>query len=367
MPNDKKVSGPSEAIELLEKYKKRFEPFLARYFKAKIKQTSKTDALAEEVVRMIADFTLAAGKRIRPALVYYGYLAAGGREAENIIEASMGIELAHTFLLIHDDIIDKDARRHGVPTLHERYKKIGRRLNFKKDPVHFGNAMAMLAGDMANAMANEIFFNSLFSPEVIVRTLDKFQKIVYTIVPGEMLDLVLETRGWATEAEVLRMYEGKTASYSFEGPLHLGSLLAGNGEGNMLKDFSAYSYPVGKAFQIRDDIIGLYGNEKKIGKPVGSDVIEGKETLLAVKAREIGNRSQRAAIKKYLGKKDLKKGELEEFRTAVRESGALAYVEKLAEDFVREALAVLDGMDIKNSEAEVFLRGMAEYMTTREF
>ena len=354
-----------EAIRLLEKYKKLIDPRLKKYFEAKIKKAEKNDPLAEESVRMIADFTLAAGKRIRPALVYYGYLAAGGGETESIFEISMGIELAHTFLLIHDDIIDKDARRHGVPTLHERYKKIGRRLNFKKDPVHFGNSMAMLAGDMANAMANEIIFNSQFPPEVIVRTLDKLQEIVYTIVPGEMLDVVLETRGRATEAEVLRMYEGKTASYSFEGPLHLGSLLVGLPNEKMLRDFTAYAYPVGKAFQTRDDIIGLFGNEKKIGKPVGSDIIEGKETLLVVKARELGNRNQKAVVKKYLGKKDLKKSELEEFRIAVRESGALAYVEKLADDFVREARAVLDGMNIKNSEAEVFLRGMAEYMVTR--
>ncbi|MDR3559729.1 MAG: polyprenyl synthetase family protein [Candidatus Pacebacteria bacterium] len=364
MPSDKKAS---EAIRLLENYKKKVEPLLVRYFDAKIEQASKVDALAEEAVRMIADFTLAAGKRIRPALVYYGYLAAGGREVENIIEASIGIELAHTFLLIHDDIIDKDARRHGVSTLHERYKKIGRRLNFKKDAVHFGNSMAMLAGDMANAMANEIIFNSQFSPEVIVRALDKLQEIVYTIVPGEMLDLILETRGRATEVEVLRMYEGKTASYSFEGPLHLGSLMAGKENGNMLKDFSAYAYPVGKAFQIKDDIIGLFGSEKKIGKPVGSDIIEGKETLLVVKTRELGNRNQRAIIRKYLGKKDIKKPELEEFQMAVRESGSLDYAEKLADSFIQESLAVLDGINVRSTEAEVFLRGMAEYMMTREF
>lgn len=363
-PTQNSVAGKS--LEFLGKYKKRVDGCLERYFDVKIKKSAKVDLLTEEAIRMIADFTLASGKRIRPALVYYAFLASGGRDGENIVEVSMGIELAHTFLLIHDDIIDKDARRHGVPTLHERYCRIGRRLNFKKDPAHFGNSMAMLAGDMAHAMANEIIFSSRFSPEVIVRALDKLQEIVYTIVPGEMLDLVLETRGHATEREVLRMYEGKTASYSFEGPLHLGSLLAAPPNEKRLKDFSAYAYPVGKAFQIRDDIIGLFGNEKKIGKPVGSDVIEGKETLLVVKARELGKRNHKAIIKKYLGKKELKRKELEEFRTAIRESGALAYAENLAEEFIREAITILDQMSIENQEAEVFLRGMAEYMVTRE-
>jgi len=355
-----------EAIELLKKYKKRLDVELRKYFDRKIVEAEKSHPLSKEAVKMVADFTLADGKRIRPAMLYYGYLAAGKLDESKILEISMSVELTHTFLLIHDDIIDKDATRHGTATIHERYKKIGRRLSPNADNLHFGNSMAMLAGDMTQAMANEIIFNSQFSDDVIIRALDKLQKIVYTIVPGEMLDVVMQARGRSSEQEVLKMYEGKTASYSFEGPLHMGTVLAGCHDEKILASFTQYALSLGKAFQIRDDILGLFGNEKKIGKPVGSDIIEGKQTILVVKALEIGNNKQKGIIKKHLGKDNLTSREIEEFRLAVRESSALDYCEKLSEKFVGESITTLDRIDIKNEEAKRFLRGIAEYMVTRE-
>jgi geranylgeranyl diphosphate synthase type I len=358
--------NPMEAIELLEKYKKRVDAHLARYFAQKIKEARKNDPLAEEAIKMIADFTMKGGKRIRPAIVYYSYLAAGGKDEDRIVEVSMSMELTHTFLLIHDDIIDKDESRHGTPTIHERYKKIGRRLNKNKDNVHFGNGMAMLAGDMAAAMANEIIFRSAFPPETIINALDQLRKIVYTIVPGEMLDVILEIRGRATEKEILDMYQGKTSSYSFEGPLHLGTVFAGINGGKIFEDYSKYASPLGKAFQIRDDILGVYGDEKKTGKPVGSDIIEGKQTLLVIKALERGTRDQRQEVQKYLGKRDLTKKELEKVREIIKETGSLEYSEKLCQELINESLKALQKVDIKNQEARVFLEGIAEYMVKRE-
>lgn len=356
-----------DAVELLDNYKKRADRELKKYFSRKISQAKGSDPLAQKALEMIADFTLCAGKRIRPALVYYGYLSAGKKDNPKIVEASLCMELTHTFLLIHDDIIDKDRIRHGVPTIHERYKKLGKRWTSVPDSEHFGNSMAILAGDMAAAMANEIIFNASFSPEIILKALDKLQKIVYTILPGEMLDVVLGIRGEATEKEVLQMYEGKTASYSFEGPLHLGAVLAGIDDKEILKDYTKYAMSVGKAFQIRDDIIGIFGEEKKIGKPIGSDVSEGKQTLLVVKAIELGNNAQKKVIKKYLGKKNLSSLELEEFRQIIRQSGSLEYCQNLAEKMANDSFAALSKIDIKSEEAKVFLRGLAEYMVKREF
>lgn len=354
-----------QAVEMLQEYKKKVDPKLRKYFERKMKQAGKIDPLAREAVKMIADFTLSSGKRIRPALVYYGYLAAGGKNDERIVEASMGIELAHTFLLIHDDIIDRDETRHGISTLHESYKKIGRRIAPKKDAVHFGNSMAMIAGDMAAAMANEIIFNSRFSPEVIVRALDKMQDIIYITIPGEMLDVVLEFRGRATEKEIFRMFEGKTSRYTFEGPLHLGCILAG-GDKDMFSGFTKYSLPLGKAFQLQDDILGVFGDEKKLGKPVGSDVSEGKQTILLIKSRQNGNQRQKNILDKCLGKKDLKKEELEEFRNVIRETGSLEYSQSIARKFVDDSLNSLKKIRFKNEEARVFLEGLARYIIERE-
>ena len=127
---------------------------------------------------------------MRPAFVYYSYLACGGKDSLEILEASMAIELVHTFLLIHDDIIDRDEKRHGIMTVHEKYRRLGERIAPKKDSIHFGNSMAIVVGDMAHAMANEIMFNIKFPSEVVLRALNVLQDIVYVTIPGEMLDVV---------------------------------------------------------------------------------------------------------------------------------------------------------------------------------
>ncbi len=354
-----------EAIELLKKYKKKVDPYLREYFKQKIKQAEEVDPLAKKAIQMIADFTLAGGKRIRPALIYYAYLASGGKSSQDIIEASMGIELTHSFLLIHDDIIDRDAKRHGVATIHERYKKIGQKIAPLKDSVHFGNSMAMIVGDVASAMANEIVFNVNFSKEVIIKALNKLQEIVYVTIPGEMLDVVMEYQGRTTEEEILRMFEGKTSRYTFEGPLHLGVILAG-GNIKTLQAFTEYSLPLGKAFQLRDDILGVFGDEKKIGKPVGSDIIEGKQTLLVLKALEKGNQEQKKIIKQCLGKKNLTKEELIKFKNILKQTGSLAYSQQLAQSFISESITALERVEFRNQEAKMFLTGIAHYIIERE-
>lgn len=354
-----------QSIELLKSYKNRLDPFLKAYFNKKSKKAESLDPIAKQAVDMISDFTLSGGKRIRPALVYYGYLACGGKEGDEIVEASMAIELVHTFLLIHDDIIDKDEKRHGVETIHERYKKIGRKINYRKDADHFGNSMAMIAGDIAASMANEILFNARFRPETIIKGLDKLQDIVYMTIPGEMIDVILEYRGNADEDEILKMHEGKTSRYSFEGPLQLGGVLA-NADEKSLSLFSSYALPVGKAFQVVDDILGTFGEEKKLGKPVGSDIMEGKQTLLVIKALEKGSSSQKQKIKELLGKCDISAREIEEFRRIIKETGSLDYSRKLADNLVSDALLNLKKIDFKNSEAEFFLEGIAKYIIERE-
>lgn len=354
-----------EAIELLKAYQKRIQPYLEEFFKEKLQQAKEIDPLAEEAVAIIRDFTLSGGKRVRPALMYYGYLAAGGDDREKMVKTSMSIEMTHTFLLIHDDIIDKDELRHGTKTVHERYKDIAKKMFPKTDIAHFGNSMAMIAGDMAASMGSEIIFNANYDPAFIVKALDKLQRIVYVTIPGEMVDVVLEAKGEATEKDIMRMYEGKTARYTFEGPLHLGGVLAGADE-EILKNFTNYAIPLGNAFQIRDDILGVFGEQKKLGKPVGSDIIEGKQTLLVVKTLELGSKSQKETIKKLLGKEDITKSEIEEFRRAIEESGALDYAYDVSKKLVEEALSALTDADIRDDEARTFFEGIAQFIIERQ-
>lgn len=355
-----------DVLDKLKEYQETVNPHLEEFFRQKIIKAKKIDPLSEESVSMIKDFTMSGGKRIRPALMYYGYLAAGGNKKENIIKASMSIELAHSFLLIHDDIIDKDEFRHGVQTIHERYKDIAKKYFPKTDPVHFGNSMSMITGDLAASMSSEIIFNSDFPPEVIIKALDRLQRIVYETIPGEMIDIVLEAKGYATEEDVMRMYEGKTARYTFEGPLHLGAVFADNSN-ELLEGFTKYSIPLGNAFQIRDDILGVFGQEKKLGKPIGSDIIEGKQTILVVKAIEKGTDEQKQILKETLGKDDCTLQDIENFKKVIVDTGSLEYAQTISEKLVKQSLDALKSIKMKNDESMNFLRGIAEFIIKRQY
>jgi len=359
------------AKEYLNDYKNAIDPILNEYFKNKIKKFKKVDPLAEEAVKVLERFTMSGGKRIRPAMVFYGFLLGGGKIDEknkkDILYASMAIELVHSFLLIHDDIIDRDAKRHGVDTVHEHYRSVARKIFPKTNEKHFGNSMAIIVGDLAASMANEVLFESNFSSEIILKALKQLQKVVYITIPGEMLDVVMEARGRSTEKEILRMHEGKTAFYTFEGPLHLGALLADNSSGKLLRDISGYSAAVGKAFQIRDDVLGVFGNEKRLGKPVGSDVIESKQTLLVVKALENGDKNQKNIIRNLMDKDDLSLAELESFRKVVIDTGALKYSKDLSQKYSIEAFEILNQFDSKHKESLDFLYKIADYIGVRNY
>ena len=353
---------------VLENYKKKFDIHLKAYLDKKEEQAEKVDELAVQIVQVIRKFVMSGGKRLRPFLVYQGYLAAGGEDGDAIITASMSIELAHAFLLMHDDIIDRDAVRHGEKTVHEIYIEMGRGFGMdEKEARHFGNSMAIIVGDYAYSMANDILYGADFSAEVILHALRNIQKIVSRTIPGQMVDMMMSAKGSGTEGEVMRMYEGKTARYTFEGPLHLGCSLAGQWENEkLLENFSAYAVPVGTAYQIRDDILGVFGDKEKTGKAVGADIIEGKQTILITKSRENANKQQKLMLSSLVGKKDLSASELEAVRAIIRETGALEYAEKLSSRLVDDSLLALRGIDSQNQDAIAHMESIAKYIIKRE-
>jgi geranylgeranyl diphosphate synthase type I len=183
-------------------------------------------------------------------------------------------------------------------------------------------------------------------------------------VSGEIFDVILEAKGSATEKEVLEVHRNKTAKYTVEGPLHLGAMLAG-ADGKMLRDLSDYAIPVGTAFQIQDDILGAFGNEKKLGKPVCSDLREGKQTLLVVKALENSDRHQKRMIEELLGKKEATEEEIEEFRQIVRNTGSLEYSQALARKLIDRGKEALKSSSLAGGTKE-FLSGIADYIVNRE-
>jgi geranylgeranyl diphosphate synthase, type I len=350
--------------ESLSSFKQEIDLEIGLYLDKAMAEAEKKDPFIADSIRNVKKFILAGGKRLRAALMYYGYIGAGGKEREKIFKTTVSIELVHAFLLIHDDIIDRDLKRHNVETIHYTYTKMGKRIFPRSDYAHFGNSVGIILGDMIGAMGNQIIFDSKLDPTLIIKALSKLQAIVSMTVIGEAEDMYIEYKGEATEKEIMRMYENKTAKYTIEGPLHLGAILAG-ADDEILKAISKFAVPVGIAFQIQDDILGIFGSEKKIGKFVGSDIQEGKQTILVAKAKEKMNREQKNEFRKIFGVKNISKNDVKIFQKIMVDTGSLEYAENLSRKLVEQGKEQLEKIKFKK-EALDFLCGMADYLIQRE-
>ena len=362
------MTGCMHIEDELKAFKERLDPKIGAYFDRVIEDTSKKDIFVTDALRYTKTLMLAGGKRLRAAFMYYGYLGAGGTREEQILEASMSIEYTHIFLLVHDDIMDQDDMRHGVLTLHRQYADFGRVFLPEKNREHFGNSIALIVGDTLCAFGNDILFSSDFPLERKFRALSKLQNIVSCTLIGQANDIYMEYKGEASEEEILAMYRNKTAKYTVEGPLHLGALLAGASQ-ELLDGLSAYAIPLGIAFQIQDDILGIFGDAKRLGKPVGSDIHEGKITLLVSRALRDGTKEQRRRLKQILSLgNDLTEKDILEFRELIMATGAFDGAERLSAQYIEEGVRSLEVIRGKLTvRAYDFLFSVAEYMTKREY
>lgn len=365
MEMNKQIISNGVDIETeLKNFKTIFDRELDGFLRAKIQAAKKISPLAGEMVKVLSDYVLRAGKRIRPALMYHTYLAMGGRQKKEALRAAMAPEFMHTFLLIHDDVMDKDDMRRGNPTVHYFYQRAARKKYHSKDAVHYGNCQAICVGDMAFSFAGEIIASSRFGGTVKDRLMEKISRIIFNTTIGQFFDIrAAALKSGIGENDVLKILEYKTGRYSVEGPIHLGAIMAG-ADRETLKKLSGFAVPLGIAYQIQDDILGVFGSEEETGKPVGADIKEGKKTLLAVKALELGNANQKKELRASLGNAALRASEAERARNIISETGSLEYSRNLAEKLIGEARQSLNQSGFDNQSKEFFSQ-VAEFIVER--
>lgn len=338
----------------LKQFKTKLDKELEIFFNKRIKEAKSIDPSAKQIMTSLKNFTLGSGKRIRAALIYYGFKCFKNNNEKELLKASMCIELIQSYLLIHDDIIDKDELRRGKPTLHKQYEK--------NNNPHYGISMAILAGDILSSLATQLLAYTKFKNKL--KAIAELNKIIPKVIYGQILDIKSELK-LPTEKSIDKIHHLKTATYTVEGPLHIGAILAGANE-KYLKQLSRYAIPLGKAFQIQDDILGLFADEKKLGKPIGSDLREGKNTLLIIKALEKANLKQKLTIKKALGNSNLTKSQIDKIRKIIVSTGSLQYSKSLAEKLIKKAKSELNKIKLKKQGKE-FLLEIADYMVNRDF
>lgn len=347
-------------------FKKEIDKEIGKNFDTYIREAAKKDAVVADALAYAKEIALAGGKRLRPALFYYSYIGLGGKEKTKALTVAAAIELVHLFLLVHDDIIDNGEIRHGKTTLHKKYAQKAQRFFGGAANEEYGKSMAIIIGDLIYAMAIDMLATSGFKAADGAKAVSALQRIVSNTIIGQSQDIFISCKKNFSEKEVLAMYENKTARYTFEGPLHLGMILAGKEDAITRRALSRFALPLGIAFQIQDDVAGVFGSEKKTGKSNVSDIAEGKRTLLVVKAKRSASKAQAKTMDRILGNKAVTRTEVEEFKNILIGTGALAYVQAVADSHIARGKKELQKIEMKK-ESKEFLAGIVEYLETREY
>ncbi len=318
------------------------------------------------------DLLTSDGKKIRAGLVKVGYDACRTETspeatiADGVERAAACVEVLHNAFLIHDDIVDNSDVRRGMPTVHRRYADAAReRFPNAEAALTYGNAVALNFGDKGQALAQELLLLSGFPEPVLLKAVTLLSQVTVDTVTGQLLDVGDVRLNELTEELVLMIHEYKTAHYTVMLPLLMGAILAGASDA-ALESIRSFAIPIGIAFQIQDDILGLYGDQKLLGKPVDSDLREGKKTLLFVHAHQAASPTDRERLQRTHGSPDVTPADLEAVRRIVRETGALERSEAIARDLVGQGKRHISGVTTSERWRRI-LGGLADYFILRRY
>lgn len=308
----------------------------------------------------IRDLVLAGGKRLRPAFCQWGFVAAGGHPDDpRVVDAGGAFELMHAFALFHDDVMDDASSRRGAPTVHSVYAAEHDRSGWAGESRRFGEGVAILIGDLAFVYADLLLESA---PPAVWRIWNEL-RIELNI--GQFLDVAGSVKRVRDVDRADRICRYKSGKYTIERPLHLGAVLADPAAPeSLLAGLSGYGLPLGDAFQMRDDVMGAFGDTTLTGKPVGGDLLEGKPTPLLARAVEAANPAQ-AAVLGRVGAADLDADGVARIQQVIIETGALDRLEAHIDALTHRAIAALDQFDI-DAQARTELIELAHFVSWRQ-
>lgn len=316
------------------------------------------ETASAELLGPIKEFA-ARGKRLRAALVIASHAANGGNNEAAAYDIAAAIELFQVAALIHDDVLDKSALRRGLPTTHTRLEALHDTSAWQGDHVHFGLSGAILAGDLALMATGHAVSRAVAALEPSQGSAlgERFARMASLCTMGQYLDMRLAAAHTAhcpaSAEDAIRVMRSKTASYTTEGPLALGAVVAGLTE-PQADHWAAAGVPLGIAFQLRDDLLGSIGTSEETGKPSGDDISEGKWTLLAITALELADAAAREDLIGAFGNAEADAGQISAAIAALHSSGAVAAIEELIAENERSANSLLSSLPmLEEARAEI--------------
>ncbi len=331
-------------------------------------QGTQLQPLGPDAARLVeaAHGALRGGKRLRAMFGHWGFRSvrepSGPDEEAALLRATAALELLHASALVHDDLMDASDTRRGRPSVHRAFEQRHREAGWRGDPEQYGAAAAVLLGDLLLSWADERLRTCGFPAPVVLEALRLFDATRSEVVTGQFLDVSVQARGDADVEQAMRVLRYKSAKYSVERPLQVGAALAGGGPAT-LAALSAYGVPVGEAFQLRDDLLGVFGDPEVTGKPAGDDLSEGKRTVLVALALRGSSAAQARLLDESLGA-PLGVGQVAELQQVIERSGAVAEVERRIEELSARALTALEDPAVR-PQAQAGLRALADAAVRR--
>ncbi len=313
---------------------------------------------------------LAGGKRFRAAFCYYGYAAGGGRHLEAILRAATAMELFQAAALLHDDVMDDSATRRGRPSAHRNLAAVHARSAWRGDSDRFGISGAILAGNLCLVWTDEMVAGSGLPVDELARARVIFDRMRTQLMGGQFLDILSAARGWDAlttperVAQARQVVRYKSAKYSIEQPLLIGAHAAGV-DGDDAARLSTYGVALGEAFQLRDDVLGVFGDPHETGKPAGDDLREGKRTVLLALVLDQLAEADARTLTDRLGRLDLTTADIEELRTMIRGSGGLERHEELIAELTATAREALDSTVHLSDDGKAALGQLVDVATAR--
>jgi geranylgeranyl diphosphate synthase, type I len=347
------VPVPPSLLTVAERVEHRLDDLLTA-------ETARWTALSPDLLGPLGSLrqlVLSGGKRLRPAFCYWGFVGAGGdRDDPAVIDAGAAFEMLQAFALVHDDVMDGSDVRRGARTAHLDFADRHEEHGWHGEPRRFGEGVAILIGDLAHVYADLLLRGA---PPAVIAVWDELR---IELNVGQYLDVLGTARHDTDPVGARRIARYKSGKYTIERPLHVGAALAGR-LGDLQGPLSDYGDPLGEAFQLRDDLLGAFGDASETGKPVGDDLREGKPTPLLAAAAAAADRVQ-AELLDRIGAADLADAEVAAIQEVLDETGAVAAMEARIEALADGAIAAIKAADI-DDEARAALVDLARFVAWR--
>jgi geranylgeranyl diphosphate synthase, type I len=338
-------------MDNIQEYKDKVNKTLKEFLEKKLKEDGRYSKSIRQLIENITEFNLRSAKRIRPLISIFTYKCF--KDDERIIKPSICIELMQAYLLIHDDIIDKADLRRGKSSMHKIYEK-------QKDE-DFGISMAILAGNLCASYMYETIIESDFNDTEKLNALKYISWTADRENYGQALDIIPNFKD-IKEKDIWQIYELKTATYTIQGPIYIAGALA-NAPKEKIDKLQIYAYNIGTAFQIQDDINGIFGEIKDMGKPIDSDIKEGKKTLIIVKTLEFCNKQDKEFIMKNYGNKNINEEDIEKIKEIIKKCGAYDYSKQKLNEKIQEGKKSIQNLEVRE-EGKKFLLDIADYVNS---